>query len=79
MRVRVGGSRKRDPLLYREFNDSIAWVKFVHWLAPSSGRKLDREIPRANEIQCFVDEGIDFYTWPMTMDFDEIEMGQAIN
>src|SRR5438477_7312376 len=77
MRVRCGS--ERNPILYCQLNDPIAWIKLVHWLAPSRGGKLNREIPRTNKIECFINQTADLGVWPMTVDFDEIEMGETIN
>ena len=77
--MRVGGSSERNPFLHCELNDPVAWVSFVHRLAPSGGGKLDREILRTNKIERFIDQTADLCTRPMTMDFDEIEMGKAID
>ena len=79
VRVRIRGGSERNPLFYCQLNDSIARVKLVHWLAPSSGRKLDREILRANKIECFLNQTVDLSARPMTVDFDQIKMGKAIN
>jgi hypothetical protein len=79
MRVRVGGNRKRNPLPYCQFNDPIAWIEFVHRLAPSSCGKFDREIPRANRIERFVDDRSDFRSGPMTMDLNKVDMSKAID
>src|SRR4030095_2616519 len=76
MRVRVGGNRKRNPLLYCQLDDPIGWIKFAHRLAPSSGGKFDCEIPRANKIERFIDDGSDFHTGGMTMNLDKIEMSK---
>ena len=57
----------------------VARVKLVHRLAPSSGGKLNREIPRANKIECFINQTADLSAGPMTVDFNQIQMGKAIN
>jgi hypothetical protein len=79
MRVRVGGSRKGNPLLYCQFNDPIAWIEFVYRLAPSSGGKFDCEIPRSNKIERFIDNSADLRAGPMTMNFNKIKMSEAID
>src|SRR5207249_12321026 len=65
--------------LYCELNDPVARVKLVHRLAPSGGGKLNREIPRANKVECFINQTADLSAQPMTVDFDQIQMGEAIN
>src|SRR6266513_1252491 len=79
MRVRVGSNRKGNPLLYRQLDDPIAWIKFVHRFAPSSSGKFGCEISRANKIQRFVDDRSDFGTGPMAMDLNKIEMSKAVD
>jgi hypothetical protein len=79
MRVRVGGSRKGNPLLYCQFNDPIAWIEFVYRLAPSSGGNFDREISRSNKIERFIDNSADLRAGPMTMNFNKIKMSEAID
>jgi len=77
--MRVRGRRERNPLLYRQLNDPVARVKFLHRLAPSSGGKLDREIPHVNKVESFINQTADLFVRPMTMDFDQIQMGETIN
>src|SRR6266571_698337 len=77
--MRVRGRSERNPLLYRQLNDPVARVKFVHRLAPAGGGKLDREIPRANKVESFINQIADLCARPMTVDFDQIEMGETIN
>src|SRR5882724_3808713 len=79
MRVRIGGNRKRNPFLYRQFNDPIAWIEFVHRLAPSSGGMFDCEVPGSNKIECFVDNNADFQAGPMTMNLNKIKVSEAID
>ncbi len=79
VRMRVGGSRKRNAFLDRQFDDPVSGVKFVYRLAPSSGRQLNRKIARSNEIERFANDGVDLCVWPMTMDFYEVEMSEAID
>ncbi len=57
--MRVRGRSERNPLLYRQLNDPVARVKLVHRLAPSSGGKLNREILRANKVECFINQTAD--------------------
>src|SRR6266481_5931623 len=77
--MRVGCSGERNTFLHCELNDPVSWVSFVHRLAPSGGGKLNREVLRSNKVKCFTDQTTDLCTRPMTMDFDEIEMGKAID
>ena len=77
--MRVGRGCKWNPLPQREFNDSIARVKFVYRLAPTSGGKFNRKIAQANEVKRFTDDRVDLPMRSMTMDFDEIQMGEAID
>src|ERR1044071_7624400 len=77
--MRVRGCGERDPLLYRQLNNPIAGIMLVHRLAPSSGGKLNREVSRPNEIECLIDQTANLCAWPMTVDFDQIQMGEAIN
>src|SRR6266498_1197032 len=77
--MRVRGSGKRNILVHCEHNDRVAGVKFIHRLAPPSCGKLNRQVPRTNQIERFIDQTADLSTQPMTMDFNEIEMGEAIN
>ena len=79
VRMRVGRGCKWNPLPHREFNDSIARIKFLYRLAPTSGGKFDRKIAQANEVERFTDDSVDLPMWSMTMDFDEIQMGEAID
>src|ERR1044072_9134155 len=79
MRVRIGGNRKRNSLLYCQFDDPIARIQFVHRLAPSSGGKFDCEIPPWNEIECFVNNSADFRAGPMTMNLNKIKVSEAID
>jgi hypothetical protein len=69
----------KESLLYCQFNDPIAWIEFVHRLAPSSGGKFDCEIRVANKIERFIDDSSDFRTGAMTMNLDKIEMSKAID
>src|SRR4029453_162830 len=75
----VGGRRKGNAFLHRQFDDPVSWVKFVYRLAPSSGRQLNRKVARANEIERFAHDGVDLCFWPMTMDFYEVKMSEAID
>src|ERR1044072_5877897 len=79
MRVRIGGNRKRNSLLYCQFDDPIARIQVVHRLAPSSGGKFDCEIPASNEIECFGDNSADCRARPMTMNFNKIKVSETIN
>src|SRR5206468_6321660 len=79
MRMRVGGSCKWNLSLYCEFDDPVGGVKFVDRLPPSSCRKLNRKITRTNEIERFVDNSVDLHIGSMTVDFDKVEMGEAID
>ncbi len=79
VRMRVGGSRKWNAFLHRQFDDPVGGVKFVHRLAPSSGRQLNRKVARSNEIERFANDGVDLCVWPMAMDFYEVEMSEAID
>src|SRR4029453_5089566 len=77
--MRVGRRRKGNAFLHRPFDDPVSWVKFVYRLAPSSGRQLKRKVARSNEIERFANDRVDLCVWPMTMDFYEVEMSEAIN
>src|SRR4029453_16555577 len=77
--MRVGGRRKGNAFLHRQFDDPVSWVKFVYRLSPSRGRQLNRKGARSNEIERFANDCVDFSVWPMTMDFYEIEMSEAID
>src|SRR5207244_5179083 len=77
--MRVRGRSERNPLLYCELNDPVARVKLVHRLAPSSGRKLNREILRVNKIECLAQQTADLCARPVTVDFDQVQMGEAID
>lgn len=77
--MRVRGGRERNPLLYRQLNDPVARVKLLHRLAPPGGGKLNRQILRANKVEGFINQTADLSVRPMTMDFDQIQMGEAIN
>src|SRR5437660_10328356 len=75
----VGRGRERNSLFNREFNDRVTGIKFVYRFAPAGGGKLDGEVARANEIQCFINDRADVTARAMTMNLDQIEMRQAIN
>src|SRR6266513_860122 len=79
VRMRVGRGCKWNPLPHREFNDSIARIKFVYRFAPTSGGKFNRKIAQANEVERFTDDCVHLHMRSMTMDFDEIQMGEAID
>src|SRR6266705_3475923 len=70
---------KWNPLPHGEFNDSIARIKFVYRFAPAGSGEFNRKIARANEVKRFTGDRVNLRIWPMTMDFDEIEMCKAIN
>src|SRR4029453_8452702 len=77
--MRVGRRRKGNAFLHRPFDDPVSWVKFVYRLAPSSGRQLNRKVARSNEIERFANDGLDLCVWPVTMDFYEVDMSEAID
>ena len=77
--MRVGRGRKWNPLLNREFNDSIAWIKLFHRLAQTCGGKFNPKVARTNEIERFARDRVNLRIWPMAMDFDEVEMGKAVD
>src|ERR1700758_3879998 len=77
--MRVRGGRERNPLLYRQLDDPVARIKLLHRLAPSGGGKLNRQILRANKVECFINQTADLSFRPMTVDFDQIQMGETIN
>src|ERR1700693_5803507 len=77
--MRVGRGRKRNSLFNPELDDRVAWIKFVHGFSPAGGGKFDRETTRANEIQGFINDRADVTARAMTMDLDQVEMGQAIH
>src|SRR2546423_11149803 len=77
--MRVGRGGKRNRLFDRELNDAIAWIKFVHRFAPAGGGKLDGEIARTNEFESLVRDLIDLAPRPMAVNFNEIQMREAVD
>src|SRR5438093_1726488 len=77
--MRVGGCRKGNVFLHRQFDDSVGGVKFFHRLSPSGGGQLNRNVARSNEIKRFANDGVDLSVWPMAMDFYEVDMSEAID
>src|SRR5437879_13091589 len=77
--MRVRGRSERNPLVYCELNDPVARVKLIQRLAPSSGGKLNREILCVNKIECFAQQTAGPCARPMTVDFDQIQMSEAID
>ena len=77
--MRVGRGRKWNPLLHRQLKDSVAWIKFVDRLTPASSGKFNPKVARTNEIERFADDCVNLRIWPMTMDFDEVEMSKAVD
>src|SRR5439155_661541 len=74
--MRVGRGRKWNALLHRQLKDSVAWIKFVDRLTPASSGKFNPKVARTNEIERFADDCVNLRIWPMTMDFDEVEMSK---
>ena len=79
MRMRVRGGRKRNPSFKRELNDFVGRIKLIHRFAPAGGGKFDGEAALLNEIERFINDRADVAAWAMAVDFDEIEMRQAID
>ena len=77
--MRVGCGRKWDSFPHGEFNNSIARIKFIDRFAPASSGKFNPKIARTNEIERFADDCVNLRIWPMTMDFDEVEMSKAVD
>src|SRR6476619_3400687 len=77
--MRVGRSGKRNAVLHCEFNNGVAWVRFVYRLTPARSGKLNGEVLCTNEIKRFIDQGAYLCARPMTMDFNEIQMGETID
>src|SRR5438874_8748188 len=77
--MRVRGGRKWNANLHRQFDDSIAGIKFVHWFAPTSGGKLNRKIARTDKFKCLVDQRADVFRRSMSMDFDQIQVGKRVD
>src|SRR5437764_12271830 len=77
--MRVGCRCEWNTLFHRQFNDSVTGIKFVHRLTPACCGKLNRQIPRANNIERFRHNRINICLWTMAVDFDKIEMRQAID
>src|SRR5436305_6097388 len=75
----VGRCRERNSFLDREPDNLLARIKFVHGFAPSGGGELDRQISRADKIECFVYDYANIAARPVAVDLDEIEVRQAIN
>jgi len=66
--MRVRGRSERNPLLHRQLDDPVARVKLLHGLAPSRGGKLNRQILRANKVECFINQTANLSFWPMSVD-----------
>src|SRR5437867_2034420 len=79
MRVRIGRSRKRNPLLHRELNQLVIWIKFIDRFPPAGGGKFNRQVACANKVESFAGDCLYLGVRPVTMDLNQIEMGEAIN
>src|SRR5262249_52365227 len=77
--MRVRGWSERNPLLDCQLNDPGAWVNLVHRLWPTSRGKTNPDLARANGSEGFINESANLCIWPMTVNFDQIEMGETIN
>ena len=79
VRMRIGRSHERNSFFHREPNDFVARIKFVDRFAPARGGKFDAQIARPNKIEGLIHDRSNIAARAMAMDFDKIEMRQAIN
>jgi hypothetical protein len=77
--MRIGRDGERNPLLHRQPDNFVRWIKFVDRFAPSRGGKLDGQPPSANNRECLLNQRGDHRSRAMPVDFHKIEMRQAID
>src|SRR5438552_13138417 len=77
--MRVGCGRKWDSFPHGEFNNSIARIKFIDRFAPAGGGKFNREVAQTDQVERFDGDCVNLRRRSMSMDFNEIEVSEAID
>src|ERR671925_491514 len=77
--MRIGGGRKRNSFRGRQLNNWIAGIKFIYWLAPAGGGKLNRKVAPPNKFKSLIDQTGNARVRAMTVDLDQIQMGNTVD
>ena len=75
----IGSRGKGNLFLHRELNQLVTRIKFVDRFPPTGGGKFNRQIACANKVESFVRDRLYLRIRSVTVDFDQIEVRQAID